>query len=120
MKAFIAALVLLAILIGIVTGGSILLSASTQALSEQAMLLSEKEGREEQLAAFEKAWDAKRAWYMLVLNTNEIGKVDEAVAEVRASLESKSDSDYAIAVAELQEACSHMHELVGFRIEQIF
>ena len=120
MKAFVAAILLFAILVSGTIIGSVLLSESTEKLSEQAMLLSKAEGRQHQIDAFQESWEKKRPWYMLVLNTNEIGKVDEAIAEARASFENNSDSDYAIAVAELQEACSHMHELVGFRIEQIF
>lgn len=119
MKAFVAALILLALLVGGVIFGSAVLSASTEKTAEAAEGLMDEGEREMRLFAFEERWERVRPWYMLAVNTAEIGRVDEAIAEARASHESKSDSDYAIAVAELREACSHIHDLVGFRIEQI-
>ncbi|MBQ8174841.1 MAG: DUF4363 family protein [Clostridia bacterium] len=119
MKAFVAALVLLSVLIGGVVVGSVALYASTEATAEAAKALAAAADREQSLSEFEQNWERMRPWYMLAVNTSEIGRVDEALAEAIASNQSKSDSDYAIAVAELQEACSHIHDLVGFRIEQI-
>lgn len=120
MKAFIAAVILLSVLITGITVGSLLLSASTNKMAEAAEALADTKERAQDLSAFEEMWTKQRPLYMLAVNTNEIGRVDEALAEAIASHESKSDSDYAIAVAELGEACSHIHDLVGFRLEQIF
>ena len=52
MKAFVAALVLLSVLIGGVLGGSCALSVSTKAMSEEAERLSAVTERAEKLAAF--------------------------------------------------------------------
>ena len=117
MKAFVAALVLLGVVLTGVIVTSLLLSEDTARMMEEVDTLTEKE---EGIASFCEAWERRRAWYMLTLNANEIERMDEAMVSVRAAAESKSDSDYKIAVARLQETCSHFHDLVGFRWEQIF
>ena len=117
MKAFVASLVLLGVVVMGVVVTSLLLSEDAAKMMKEADALAEQE---EGIASFCKTWERRRGWYMLTLNANEIERMDEAVVSVRAAAESKSDSDYKIAVARLQETCSHFHDLVGFRWEQIF
>ncbi len=120
MKAFVASLILLGVLLTGVSVTSLLLSRDAARMTEAAKALSVEEGRAERITLFCDAWERRQAWYMLILNANEIERMDEAVVSMRAAAESKSDSDYKIAVARLQETCSHFHDLVGFRLEQIF
>ena len=120
MKAYVSALLLLSILVVGVWVGSLLLSRSTSDLCERAEILSEPTEQEVHLVSFQEAWEERRPWYMLTINTGDIGRIDESLAEAMAAHKTNSDSDYAIAVARLQEACSHIHDLVGLRAEQIF
>ena len=119
MKSFIAALVLLGSLLAGVVTSSLLLSADTASMKEEAGALYGEKGRKERIETFCEDWERRQVWYMMTLHANELERMDEAVAAIRAAEKSKSDSDYMIAVAKLEEACDRLHDLVGFRVGQI-
>ena len=119
MKTFIAACILLLILSGSVCANAFLLLDRVDTLQEQVAVFEEKEpdAREEAIATFRQKWEKEKILFILSINQNDLEKIEDALARLEASAKTESDSNFDIAVAELEGALERVRELAGFSVE---
>ncbi len=121
MKSFIIASILLALLSGAVCINTVALTSKITEIKEMSAELREKP-REEWAQAVKRiqdAWRERRLFFALSVNQAELEKMDDTLARLYAAAEYKSDSDYYITVADLEEAISLLERLICFCPEGI-
>lgn len=121
MKAFIIACIALGVLVAFLFGSSAWLSRRAADLSSEAMPLAslptdEREGAMDLLCD---RWERERFWFVVFVHKEELVPLEGALTRARAAAKIKSDSDYQIAVAEVQAELAQLSRQVGVHMEGI-
>ncbi len=121
MKAFIIACAVLVFLVAFLFGSSVWLVARAEDLSREAESLSSLsvEGREGAMDALCERWERERFWFTVFVHEEELMLLEGALTRARTAAKIKSDSDYQIAVAEVQAELAHLERQVGLHMEGI-
>ena len=121
MKAFIAACICFALLSLFLFGSAALLSRQALSLSREASELAEApvEDREAGASALCDRWDKERIFFVIFVHEEELAPLESALTRARAAAKIKSDSDFAIAVAEVLSELEHVEWLVGTHLESL-
>ncbi len=122
MKAFVIACTTLGLLVLSLFGSSLWLTNRVQALSDAAASLSSLsiEEREKEMDALYERWERERLAFVVFVHKADLVALEEALTRARAAAKIKSDSEYLIAVAEMQAELVHLKTHVGLHIEGIF
>jgi hypothetical protein len=122
MKAFIIACVAFGVLVVFLFGSSAWLSQCAENLSSDALPLASlpPDEREGAMNALCERWERERFRFIVFVHKEELVPLEGALTRARAAAEIKSDSDYQIAVAEVQAELAHLGRQVGLHMEGIF
>ena len=122
MKSFVVASLLFAIICGAIWINAAVLSSRLDKIEEFTNTLKEAEPSERFEAAVQAkdAWGKARLLFTLSVNQMELEKADDCLARLCAAAECKSDSDYCITVADLEEALAQIRRLVALSAEGVF
>lgn len=121
MKAFIAAIVLLAILTTTAFSASYLLADAAVALADEAEALPNADAarRKEASRAMISNWETKEFSFSMVLHYNELDVLKSILARLEMAAQAESSDDYLAAAAELSARLRHLHELCRVSISNI-
>ena len=121
MKAFIAAMILFAALVGVAFFSYCKLTSMANALAKEAEELSEvaDEQRKEASRAVAKRWEESRFLFSLTINHNEIDALESTLARLSTTANIEDGDDFLIAAAELTAALTHIRDLCAVSIDNI-
>lgn len=122
MKSFIAATLLLTVILGLIWINTAVLAKRLDNIETLADALMGAESNERLDAAkrVKDAWGKERLLFALSVNQNELERADDCLSRLCAAAECKSDSDYFITVADLEEALAQVRRLVTLSPEGVF
>ena len=122
MRSFIAASLLLVGICALISVNAAVLSARLERIEAFTEKLKEAES-DERLSLAKEAkgtWEEERFLFCLSVHQMELEKTDDALGRLCAAAECKSDSDYLITVADLEEALTQLRNLVILSPEGVF
>ena len=121
MKAFVAALVLLAALTGGAFGASYLLADAAETLATEAEALPNADAahRKEACRAMIDDWEAKEFSFTMVLHYTELDALKSILARLEMTAETENKDDYLAAAAELGARLRHLQELCRISLSNI-
>ena len=121
MKAFIAALGLLATLTGLAFFTSCIFSQKADALICEALALNNMMPTERE-AAVQKvadAWESDQFIFALTINHTELDDIEAYLSRLNAAAKNQNGDEYFIAVSELTTAFTHIKELCAVSWDNI-
>ena len=121
MRAFVIACVSFLALVLFLFGSSTWLVRRAQELSSEAAPLASLpiEEREGAIEALCERWERERLSFVVFVHKEELVPLEGALTRARAAAKIKSDSDYQIAVAEVQAELAYLEKLLGLHIEGV-
>jgi hypothetical protein len=121
MRAFVAAIILLALLTGVAFFASSTLTAKADAIAKQAKALpyAAQELREEACQTIAQAWKQERFAFSLTVNRNEIDALESALARLKAAANAESGDEFFIAASELTAAISRIRSICAVSLDNI-
>ncbi len=121
MKAFIAALVLLALLIGAAFWSTEILAGAAEEMTGMARTLPEKKNdmRTEEARKLRETWEFWHFPFTLTTNHNEFDLLEPALARLEAAAEAKSGDEFLIAAQEITSIFEEIEELYAVNWDTI-
>ena len=117
MRAFITALLLFFMLIGLITVNSIYVSSECEKISLAAQRVAETQDKEAPISELERVWRKNLPIFNLSIRTGELERMNDLVESLVASYNAKNDAElqkYCILISDLAEEFAH-HERFSLR-----